>query len=172
MLQLQFEPGAMPAASTSATKVAMGGATGTGGAAATTGIAWVTGATTATAGVTGAGATVVDVVVGVAPAEIAGRETAVGGVVVVPSAAPVVALGVVRAGCGLEDGTDDGPWGCKAMTVVTARIAVTPTAMRRTPRRLPRGEVRRIFRLTPSTPSVSGALSWAGEAGGVLSTMC
>src|ERR1700689_3654395 len=109
MLQLQFGPGPIPAASTPATKVAMGGATGTGGAAATTGIAWVTGATTATAGVTGAGATVVEVVVGVAPAEIAGKETAVGGVVVVPSAAPVVALGVVRAGCVLEDGTDDGP---------------------------------------------------------------
>jgi hypothetical protein len=111
-------------------------------------------------------------VVGVDPAEIAGREAAVGGVVVVPSTAPVAALGVVRAGCGLEDGTDDAPWGRRAMTVVRARIAATHTAMRRTPRRLPRADERLIFRLMPSTCSVSEALRWAGETGGVLSTMC
>jgi hypothetical protein len=63
MLQLQFEPGSMPEASTSATRVAMGGSAATGWAAATT----VTGAET------GAGATVVGGVVGVDPAEIAGR---------------------------------------------------------------------------------------------------
>lgn len=53
----------MPEASTSATRVAMGGSAATGWAAATT----VTGAET------GAGATVVGGVVGVDPAEIAGR---------------------------------------------------------------------------------------------------
>jgi hypothetical protein len=144
----------------------MGGATATGCAAATTGTAGVTGA------VTGAGATVVDGVVGVDPAEIAGRETDVGGVVVVPSTAPVVALGVVRAGAGLEDGTDEAPWGRRAMTVVTTRIVVTQATIRRTGRRRPRRDVRLIFRLMPSTRSVSDALSRAGEAGGVLSTMC
>ena len=164
----------MPAASTSATNVATGGVTATGCTAATTGTAGVTGGVTGavTGAATRAGATVVDGVVGVDPAEIAGRETAVGGVVVEPIAAPVVALGVVRAECGLEDGTDDARWGWKAMTVVTARIAVTLAAMRRTRGRLRRGDVRRIFWLTPSTRSVSEALSWAGEAGGVLSTMC
>jgi hypothetical protein len=160
----------MPAASTSATNVATGGVTATGCTAATTGTAGLTGGVTGAA--TRAGATVVDGVVGVDPAEIAGRETAVGGVVVELIAAPVVALGVGRAECGLEDGTDDAPWGWKAMTVVTARIAVTLAAMSRTRGRLLRGEVRRIFWLTPSTRSVSGALSWAEEDGGVLSTMC
>ena len=164
----------MPAASTSATNVAMGGATATGCAAATTGTAGVTGADAgAVAGAgAGAGVTVVDGVVGVDPAEIAGRETDVGEVVVVPSAAPVVALGVVRAGSGLEDATDEAPWGRTAMAVVTARIAVTHAAMSRTRRWLPRRDVRPIFGLMPSTRSVSEALNRAGVTGGVLSTMC
>jgi hypothetical protein len=152
----------------------MGGATATGCAAATTGTAGVTGADAgAVAGAgAGAGVTVVDGVVGVDPAEIAGRETDVGEVVVVPSAAPVVALGVVRAGSGLEDATDEAPWGRTAMAVVTARIAVTHAAMSRTRRWLPRRDVRPIFGLMPSTRSVSEALNRAGGTGGVLSTMC
>jgi len=164
VLQLQFEPGSMPAASTSVTNVAIGGSTATGCIAAATG--------TGTGAGTGAGATVVDGVAGVDPAEIAGRGTDVGGVVVVPSAAFVVALGVVRAGSGLEDGTDEAPWGRRAMTVVTARSTVTHTATRRISRRLPGAGVRPILRLMPSARPVCDAPNGAGEDGGVLSTMC
>ena len=161
MLQLQFEPGSMPAASTSATRVAMGGSAATGWAAATT----VTGAET------GAGATVVGVVVGVDPAEIAGKGTDVGEVVVVSSAAPVVAVGVVRTGIGLEEGTDDARWGLSAVTVVRASVEATHAATRRRGC-LPRRDGCLILRLMPSARPVSGARSGAGEAGAFLSTMC
>jgi hypothetical protein len=169
MLQLQFEPGSIPSASTSATNVATGGSTATGCTAAATGAGAVGAGTDA--GV-GDAATVVSGVVGVDPAEIAGRGTDVAGVGVMASVAPVVALTVVQAGSGLEDGTDAAPWGRRAMTVVTARMAVRHAAMRRTRRCLPRRVVRLIFRLIPSTRPVSEALTRAGGAGGVLSTMC
>ena len=148
----------MPAASTSATNVAMGGSTATGCTC------------TVAADGTGAGATVADGVVGVGAAEIPGRGSDAGGVV--PSAAAVVALGVVRAGSGLEEGTDEARWGLRAMTVVTARVEARQAATRRRGRRLPRLDVRLILRLMPSTRPVSDARSGAGEAGGALSTMC
>lgn len=150
----------MPAASTSVTNVAMGGSTATGCTC------------TVTADGTGAGVTVADGVVGVGAAEIPGRGSDAGGVVVVPSAAAVVALGVVRAGSGLEEGTDEARWGLRATTVVTARVEARQAATRRTGRRLPRLDVRLILRLMPSTRPVSDARSGAGEAGGALSTMC
>jgi hypothetical protein len=139
----------MPAASTCATNVAMGGSTATG----------CTAATTATGAGTGAGAvaTVVDGVVGFDATEIVGRGSDVGGVVVVRSTAPVVDFTVVRAASGLEDGTDEARWGLRTMTVVTARAEATQAATTRTGRR------RR-----PESDARSGA----GETGGVLSTMC
>jgi hypothetical protein len=58
------------------------------------------------------------------------------------------------------------------MTVVTARVAARHAAARRTIRGLPRCDVRLILRLMRSARPVSDAPSAAGEAGGVLSTMC
>ncbi len=150
----------MPAASTSATIVAMGGTGATGCTC------------TVTADGTGAGGNLADGVVGVGAAAIAGRGSDAGGVVVVPSAAAVVALGVVRAGSGLEEGTDDARWGLRAMTVVTARVEARHAATRRAGRRLPRLAARLILRPMPSTRPVSDVRSGAGEAGGALSTMC
>jgi hypothetical protein len=139
----------MPAASTSATSVAIGGSTATSCAPA------------GTVAVDGpdAGATVVDGVVGAAAAAIAGSGSDDGGVVLVPRAAAVV-LGVVRAGIGIEDGSDDARGGLRVRTVVTARIAATPTRARRTDRRIRRGR-----------PG-SDAPTRCGEAGASLSTMC
>lgn len=150
----------MPAASTSATSAATGGSTATDCAAATT----VTGAGT------GARATVVDGVVGVDAGEIAGKGTDVGVVVVGPSAAPVVAVGVARVGIGLEEGTDEERWGLSTMTVVSARAEAKQAATSRIGR-LPRRDARRILRLMPSTRPVSVARRGAGGAA-TLSTMC
>jgi hypothetical protein len=172
MLQLQFEPGSMPAASTAATNVATGGSTATGCAAATTvtGAGTGAGATTVTGAGTGAGATVVDDVVGVDVVEIAVKGTDVGVVVVGPSAAPVVAAGVVRVGIGLEEGTDGVRWGLSAMTVVRVRAEATPATTSRTGS-LPRRDAPLILRLMPSTRPVSVARRGAGAAG-TPSTMC
>jgi hypothetical protein len=121
MLQLQFEPGSMPAASTSATNVATGGSTATGCAAATT---------VARAG-TGDGAAVVDGVVEVDAGATAGEGTDVGVVVAGPSAAPV---GLARVGIELVEGTDGARWGLSTTTVVSARAEARPAATSRTGR--------------------------------------
>jgi hypothetical protein len=136
----------------------MGGSAATVCTAATT----VTGAGTA-------GAIVVDGVVGI---DAAAGGVAAGGVVVALTAALVVALGVVRAGTGVEDGTDDARWGLRAMTVVTARVAARHAAARRTSRGLPSRDVRLILRLMRSARPVADAPSAAGEDGGMVSTMC
>jgi hypothetical protein len=112
MLQLQFEPGSMPADSTSATKAPIVGATATGCVAA--GV--VTGAaTTTTAGVLAADAAAAGgsefVVVGV-----------VDGVVAEPRTAPVVVPWLVRAPWGVLDDSPGEQWRQIAMTVANANV--------------------------------------------------
>jgi hypothetical protein len=128
MLQLQFEPGSMPAASTSATNVAIGGTTGTG----------------CTGTATGAGATVMAGAFGVEAAVIAGGGSDGAGVVVVvvPGTAPVVS-GVVLVRRGVEGGADEARWDPSATTVVTAKVEARHTMTRRTARRRPNEDARR-----------------------------
>jgi hypothetical protein len=113
MLQLQFEPGSMPAASTWATNVAIGGATATG--------------CTSTGTVTDTGTTDEEGVAGVGTGAIVGAGTDVVGVVV-PRTAPVMVCGVVHARSGIEDDTDGELWRLSAITVVTARVTARETA--------------------------------------------
>jgi hypothetical protein len=124
MLQLQFEPGSMPADSTSATKAPIVGATATGCVAA--GV--VTGAaTTTTAGVlTGAATTTTAGVLAADAAAAGGSEFVVvgvvDGVVAEPRTAPVVVPWLVRAPWGVLDDSPGEQWRQIAMTVANANV--------------------------------------------------
>ena len=122
----------MPAASTSATSVAIGGSKATGCAATGTVVGTVTGTGTVVGVVTGAVAgTEVDAVVGIGEVAIAGVEA-----VVVPGALHVMALDVLQARSGGEDGIAGARCTLKAKTAEIARIEARETARKRRPRRL------------------------------------
>jgi hypothetical protein len=125
MLQLQFEPGSIPAASTSATRVATDDTVETGGA--TTGAAFAAGTGTETA--------TTEVAVGADAAATGDARTTVAGVVV-PRAAPEPAPGVVHTRCGDEDGTDEGRWRLSATPAATASVATKETTTKRRCRRV------------------------------------
>jgi hypothetical protein len=125
VLQLQFEPGSMPAASTWATNVATGGATAMGGATAI----GCTSTGTATGTADGEGAA------GVETGAIVGVGTDVEGVVVAPRTAPVMWRGVVHARSGPDDGLDGERWRLNATIAVIARVTASETATKRRRRR-------------------------------------
>ena len=166
----------MPEASTSATNVAIGGATAAGCTAADA----VTGAGTTVDAVTGAGTTVVAVTVagtsgvdGVAGVEVvvtAGSGAEVVGVAVPARAALAMVLGVVRVRSGLEDRGDGPRWRSTATKVVTAKVAATPMATKWTGRRLK--NVRAVVRAAPVMGPVADPLLGVGEGRGEFSTMC
>jgi hypothetical protein len=144
MLQLQFEPGSIPAACTSATSVATGGSTATGCADTGTVVGTVTGTGTVVGVVTGAVAgTEVGGVMGVDGAAMAG----VGAVVVpgaphVPRAPHVMVLEVLQARSGLEDGMAGARCTLNAKTAEIARVEARASARKRSPRRLTNEAVR------------------------------
>jgi hypothetical protein len=149
MLQLQFDPGSMPVASTSATNVAIGGVTAAGGttattvtAAGTTGAVGVTGVAAVTTG--GVGAVVVGVVVAGA---------VVVGVVV---RAPAIVRAAVLAECGLENDGDGAREELSVKAVVTAKAEARPMATNRTGRR--RKNVRTALLVTATSGPVADPL--------------
>ena len=167
MLQLQFDPGSMPEASTSATNVAIGGSTAAG---CTTG-APVTGAgTTGVEAVTGAGTTGVDGAAGVAVVVTGGAGAEVVGVAVPAGVAPATGSGVVRARTGLEDRTGGARWRSTARKVVTAKVAARPMATKRTGRRLK--NVWAVVRAVPAMGPAADPPLGVGEGRGEFSTMC
>jgi hydroxyethylthiazole kinase-like sugar kinase family protein len=134
----------MPAASTWATSVAIGGSTATGCAATGTVVGTVTGTGTVVGTVTGTVVgTEVDEVVGVATAALAGM----GAVAVpcaphVPGAPHVRVLDVLQARSGLEDDVAGARCTLKAKTAEIVRIEARERARKRRPRRLTNEAVR------------------------------
>jgi hypothetical protein len=120
--------------------------------------------------VTGAGTTGGDGVAGVEVVVTGGAGAEVVGVAVPAGVALATVLGVVQARSGLEDRTGGARWRSTAKKVVTAKVAATPMATKRTGRRLKNvpGVVRAVPAMGPAADPPLGV----GEGRGEFSTMC